>query len=843
MDKDRWQQVEKILDQVLSLEDKTERKEFLKSKLSGDNKLRNEVTSLLESIEASHGLWEDLLDSNKKLLNEMAGDRNLSHPDSNLALPERIGHYKIKALLGKGGMGNVYLAERIDSDFHQNVALKVLQREVLNDEMSRRFLQERKILSSLNHPNIARLLDGGISDGGRPYFVMEYVDGLPITAYCSQINCSLQKRIDLFRQACKAVQYAHNNFVVHRDLKPANLLVTKDGQVKILDFGIAKLLDQELSDEQLLQTSANNRLLSLSFAAPEQITIEPITAATDVYALGLLLYELLTGSHPFNFKNKSLKEAEQIIRYQNPIKPSLAGDRLAKKVRGDLDAIILKALRKEPVSRYESVQDMLFDIRRYQKNMPVHAKKDSLTYISHKFIKRNKIALSVSLLFVLFASIFAGYHIQQITKERNKAEAEARKARLVTDYMVDIFASADPVQNFNDTLNVYDLLNRGKDRISNIDNQPSLQVELFQALGNSFINIGDYEEAEQLFLEADSLSNIIYPEQSYETAKSAIHLGSLYKTIRDFKLSLNYYRKANDAIHHLPEGNWDMKSITYSGLGSAMLELGKADSAEALFYEALSLKEEHRAARTEILNTKLELAKAYRAQNNYLKAENLNKEILIELDRLESPNITLLPIVLNNLAYLLRLQNRYAEAEPYYKRSLSLYIDIYGEDHPQSLMILNNLASVLNLQGKNEETEELLKRKLTLTEKRYGTHWRTSSAKQALGIFYFKIKDYLQAVEYFKRSNEMFKSTLNQYHTWTGISNLYWFISSRNIEGSKPGAFEETAGYKILDYNRPYFSDFDSILVSQLIEYTTEYSQADLTAETTLLKDLLERKK
>lgn len=842
MNKNRWQQVEEILDQVLALEDREQRKEFLRNKLADDNELRNEVTSFLESIEASQGLWEELLDSNSKLIKDMTGGKILSHSDASFSMPKRIGNYRIKALLGKGGMGYVYLAERLESDFHQSVALKVLQREVLNEEISRRFLQERKILSSLNHPNIARLLDGGISDGGRPFFVMEYVDGLPITEYCSQNNCSLAQRINLFSQACKAVQYAHSNFIVHRDLKPANLLVTKDAQVKILDFGIAKLIDRELNEEQLVQTSTDNRLLTLSFAAPEQITMEPVTAATDVYALGLLLYELLTGSRPFNLTDKNLREAEQIIRDEIPIKPSLTNTILAKQLSSDLNAIIMKALRKEPGERYGSAKDMLADIERYKNNIPVQAKKGTLAYRSKKFVKRNRVVLSASLLFILAVTFFTGYHIQEISKERNNAQSEARKAQLVTDYMVDIFASADPVQNFNDTLDVYDLLNRGKDRISNMNDQPDLQIDLLQALGNSFVNIGNYEEAEQLFLQADSLVNSLYPNQDYHIANSALFLGILYRTRRDFELSQIYYHKALKGFDGLEQNNWQKRSIAYTGMGSTLLELGQADSAEILLQKALSLNEENRSSRTEILSIKLELARALRANNDFLKAENQYKEILKELERLENPNNTMLPTVLNNLAYLLRLQDRFAEAEAYYRRSLSLHNKIYGEDHPQSIMILSNLASVLQLQGKIEETGNLLEQKFSLSKERYGTHWRTSSAIGSLGIFYLRIRDYENAKVFFKQSNEMYKKALNQYHTWTGIANIYWYICKKNLGESEVGAFKETDGYKILDYNRPYFSNYDSTLVAQLLDYATEYSETDMTTETTILKEILERK-
>ena len=843
MNKDRWHEIEQIVDQALSIDTLDERTAFLNERLANDDDLRREVTSLLDSIDASQGLWDDLLASNEMLVADMTHSDELGPAATLNSVPDQIGPYRIKQLLGRGGMGNVYLAERINSDFHQHVALKVLQREVQNEEANRRFIQERKILSTLNHPNIAGLLDGGISEGGRPYFVMEYVNGLPITEYCKKNDCSLHQRLDLFMQACQAVQYAHTNFIVHRDLKPDNLLVTPEGQVKILDFGIAKLLDRELSEDQLMQTKAGNRLLSLSFAAPEQITGEPVTAATDVYALGLLLYELLTGARAFNLKGKKLIDAEQIIRHKDPKKPSGSSERWEKKIKGDLDAIILKALRKKPEDRYESVNLLLEDIKRYNTNVPVCARKGTIRYKSKKFIKRNQVALSAAMLFLFAGLLFTGYHIQQITEEKNVAMQEAEKAQMVTDFMVDIFASANPVQNVIDTLNVYDLLQRGKESINNSEVRPELKIDLLLALGNSYVNIGNYEDAEKLLLNADSLSNRLYSKNSFEVANTSLFLGSYYNTVRDFVGAKSYYEKAKLILDNLSEEHWQKKSYSYSGLGESLMELDKPDSAETLLNSALNIKENNKAQRNDILSSKLKLAKVYRIQERFIEAENLYKEILSELDLQETSDNTILSAILNNLAYLLSIQDRHEEAEPYYRRSLLIHNNIYGNDHPTTLMILSNLATVLILQGKHNETEDILKRKLSLTKQRYGEHWRTSSALEILGVFYFRIKDFKNARAYFKQSNEMYKKALNKYHTWTGISDMYWYLSSKNLTGTDIEPFKETDGYKILDYNRPDFTDYDIIRVEQLLEDALSFSEADLTSETSFLEELLKRKR
>jgi serine/threonine-protein kinase len=342
MDKKLWQQVERIDDEAMQI-DNLDRKTQLINEKCGDNaEVKEEVLKLLNSMEASGSFWEKMMESNQKLISEIAKDRLESFQSD--SIPNQIGSYVIKELIGQGGMGNVYLAEHESKQFNSKVALKIIRREVNQQERIKRFIQERKILSGLNHPNIARLFDGGISEDGRPYFVMEYIEGKPITEYCEINELSIPERLKLFNQACEAVQFAHSNFIVHRDLKPDNVIVTNEGTVKVLDFGIAKLLENEqLTERDTIETRNEHRFLSLNYAAPEQITLEAVTAATDVYTLGLLLYQLLTNKRPFQLHSKTLTEAEVIIRESPPTKPSSAITKTSNLLKGDLDSIVLIA--------------------------------------------------------------------------------------------------------------------------------------------------------------------------------------------------------------------------------------------------------------------------------------------------------------------------------------------------------------------------------------------------------------------------------------------------------------------------------------------------------------------
>lgn len=339
-----------------------------------------------------------------------------------------VGRYRIVREIGSGGMGTVYLAVRDGTADGKFYALKIMRWP--SAELSRRFRQEQAILSRLEHPNVARLLDSGTTPGEKPYFVMEYVEGEPIRGYCERRNLTFQERLGLFRQVCAAVWYLHQNLVIHRDLKPGNILVTADGTVKLVDFGIAKLLEASALFGSPVETSAG--LMTPDYASPEQIRGEPSSTLTDVYALGILLYELLTGTTPFAQHGAAVHETLRRICEEEPLKPSsVSGAGLDKKIRGELDNIVLKAIRKEPERRYASVEQFDEDVRRYLEGLPVHAHGDSLSYQGRKFVARHRgsVAAAMAMLLLLCGGIVATTYQARIARqERSRAEAHAREA-------------------------------------------------------------------------------------------------------------------------------------------------------------------------------------------------------------------------------------------------------------------------------------------------------------------------------------------------------------------------------------------------------------------------------
>jgi eukaryotic-like serine/threonine-protein kinase len=455
-DTERWRVVEDLFQRACDLPPE-ERPAFLDGAGGGDSSLRVEVESLLASADQTFGF-----------IQQPVSDAALAVSQYLPASGKRIGPYEICALIGEGGMGQVYLARRADQSYSQNVAVKFMRGDFGRDrEMLLRFRVERQILANLNHPNVARLLDGGVTPEGLPWLALEYVEGVPIDEYCRRHNVSLRARLELFLTVCAAVEYAHRNLVIHRDIKPANVLVTSEGVPKLLDFGIAKLLAPEFTEA--LETRSSERLMTPEYACPEQVRGEPASTAADVYALGVLLYELLAGRRPFRVKSDSPLEIARIICEQTPAPPSVAcaTDPQApgldsRRLKGDLDTIVLMAMRKEPERRYSSVAQLSADIRAYLGGYPLVARGDSWGYRSRTFIKRHKASVaSGATLAMALAGFGVGMGIlaQRANRERETAQQEAQ-------FLAGMFQAATPDAARGQTITARNLLDRGAARIN-----------------------------------------------------------------------------------------------------------------------------------------------------------------------------------------------------------------------------------------------------------------------------------------------------------------------------------------------------------------------------------------
>ncbi len=482
----RWLRIEYLLYAALELGDG--RAAFLDEACAGDVELRKEVESLLYSSGQTMGfLHQPVLQAAQQI----ATEEELSG--------KRIGAYQLLRLLGEGGMGKVYLAARADDLYKKEVAIKTVQGGLGQSRaLLLRFRSERQILANLDHPNIARLLDGGITDDGLPYLVMEYVNGIRVDDYCRINKLSTEQRLQLFSTVCAAVEYAHKNLVVHRDIKPANILVTAEGVPKLLDFGIAKLIDPESGE--LAQTLTAERMMTPEYASPEQVRGDQVTTSTDVYALGVLLYELLAGKRPFRLDTTSPLEIARIICEQEPEPPSVvsaanaerAAPDAARTLSGDLDNIVLMAMRKEPARRYVSVAALADDVKAYLTGYPVHARTDTWKYRSGKVVRRHKAAAAAAAIVTLALIGFSmgmGLLAKRATRERLTAQRESQ-------FLEGIFEAATPDRTRGQQITARELLDQGAQRVDReLAADPGLQGTMLYNIGRAYVALGLYDEA------------------------------------------------------------------------------------------------------------------------------------------------------------------------------------------------------------------------------------------------------------------------------------------------------------------------------------------------------------
>jgi eukaryotic-like serine/threonine-protein kinase len=714
MDADRWNRIDEIFNRALDTEPSA-RAAYLDAATVGDTELREQVEQLLRA----HSTRIPLLDDGPRSLVPM-----LSATDDEA--PRRIGPYRILRTLGHGGMGVVYLAEREDADFHNVVALKCLPPGLATAGMAQRFRRERRILATLTHPHIAQLHDGGLTDSGEPFFVMEYVDGEPIDRYCDRNRLSVRQRLSLFATVCEAVQFAHAHFVVHRDLKPANVLITADGRVKLLDFGIAKLLGD---DDASAGITAVTRVLTPEYASPEQVLGEPVTAASDVFALGLLLFELVTGSRPFRAAPGPLGFARAVVESDATRASVAAGrngdatsraavrmtkpERLQRLLRGDVDTILEKALRRNSGERYASAQALLDDVRRHLDGLPINARPPGRLYYAGKFVGRHRIGMSVlaattvTLLLGLTAAIWQG---TVAARERDTARAEATKARRITDFLVGIFETADPAESRGEDLSAVEILERGGRRIdTELAAEPVVRATVQRAIGTIYMNLGRSDEAARMFASSLELHRRMLDADDPEITEDLLQAGALaYESGTGgadtlFLLALDQLRRRYGPEH--PE-----VARALNGLGLARLTTDTV-SADTLFRQALSIYRRMPGRETDLGE------------------------------------------VLNDLALLRHHTGHYADAEPLYREAIDVQRKALGPENPRTLRTMANLGWLLQLDGRREAADSVLVETLAVRRRVLGPrHPVVASTLEALGEVALQRGALAEAERYFTES-------------------------------------------------------------------------------------------
>ena len=681
MDSERWSQIQALFEAALE-HDPPKRVTFLKEACKDDLDLYREVSSLLDSDQQLNSLLDGhALDA----VTFAASSDPVAIED---LTDQKAGPYQLERRLGQGGMGVVYLASRIDGQFDQRVALKLIKRGMDTEAIVRRFLAERQILARLQHPNIARLLDGGMTDDGRPYFAMEYIDGIPILQYCNVKRLGVEARLDLFEHVCRAVQYAHRNLIIHRDLKPSNILVTQDGQIKLLDFGIARVLEEQDEAQRTMLTEAGMRVLTPEYAAPEQVSGSAITTQTDIYSLGVVLYELLTGLRPLKLTSHKPAEVETIVRDSRPVKPSsrvlknenieethgFPREKIARRLRGDLDTICLKALQKEPERRFSSVDELSSDLDRFRRGLPVAARPDSVGYRFQKFISRHMNGvLTSAAVFLLLAAVVTIYTIR-LSDERNRAQQAAMESQEVTAFLTDLLSAANPHVAQGDTLNVRQILDEGAVRIkTELADQPAVQIGLLTTIGDAYHGLGLYARAEEHFAKAMELLNDMDAGNTAEAAQLLQNMADIRHSLSDFSAA-DSLQRATLQIQKLLHGEEHPTiAAILLKMASTNRSLGKYDVAIPLYEQAVAMNEK-----------------------------------LLSKDDPE------LGWSINNLGWAYHSSGRYKEAETAYQKAVQLQRDHLGNDHPDLGFTLNNLGGLLWTTGRLEEGEPLVRESIAI---------------------------------------------------------------------------------------------------------------------------------
>jgi serine/threonine-protein kinase len=687
---EEWARLSAVLDELLELPP-AEQRVRLEAECGQDETLRARLEWILAADAGADRFLDSATAAGFHALVEHGSSTPTAEDADDDGTGARVGPWRLVRELGRGGMGAVYLAERDDGQFQQTVALKVVKRGMDTDEVLGRFLAERRILARLDHPNIARLLDGGVTAEGRPYFALEYVEGTPIVAYCAERALALEARVGLMQQVCDAVHYAHRSLVVHRDLKPSNILVTREGRPKLLDFGIAKLLD---TDEGLTGTGA--RVMTPEYAAPEQVRGDAVTTATDVFALGLLLYEVATGRRWDRARHDG-------------------GGRVGS---DDLQAIIEMAVREEPERRYASAEALAADLRRFVDGLPVLARKGTATYRLRRFVRRHRAGVFAAAAVAL--ATIAG--VAGTLWQARLATEEAAKTKAVKDYLVSVFEVSDPNKARGEQVTARELLDRGAARIEQeLGGQPALAAEVLVLVGSLHLKLGSYDRAAPLLERGAELQRQVHGRDSAAVADALSHLGDVYSLSSDFERAERLRRDAL-SIHRQRLGPAHTDTVSSAdGLARVLLKRGRHEEARRLVDETLLAIRQDRGEENEDYATSLNtLHMLLWNQGRYAEAEPVMRRVLEIYVKVLGERHTRVAESYSNLGTAAMTRGDAVEGERMLRKALEIGTSLYGGEHPNLGITLNNLSKALQEQGRIDEAIALQRRALALRTRQLG---------------------------------------------------------------------------------------------------------------------------
>jgi serine/threonine protein kinase/Tfp pilus assembly protein PilF len=710
-------------------------------------------------------------------------------------------------------MGEVYLAERADAQFEQQVAIKVVHGGALAVAMHSRLKLERQILAQLDHPNIAHLLDGGALPDGSAYIVMEYVDGIAIDAFCDSNELDVAARLKLFQMVCSAVHYAHQNLIVHRDLKPSNILVTSAGVPKLLDFGIAKLLDdRQAARHTLAVTQADIRIMTPDHASPEQVRGQAVTTSSDVYVLGVLLYKLLCGTSPFFISSMRLSEIERAICERDPPPPSdmvstnesadanavsaaraTTSNRLRRVLRGDLDNIVLMAMRKEPERRYASAQQMSSDIQRHWDGMPVIAHRDTLSYRTTKFVRRHWLPVAASFSAAVLVLAFATTTYLQsrriaaerdrVAQQRERAEHERARAEEVSSFLVNLFKLSDPGENRGNQVTARELLDSGSKRLqAGLQDQPATKAALLSTVGTVYDSLGQFQDALPLLSESLQLQSDAHDKSHIDTL---LELGRAYMGAGNLPGAEAPIQQAL----HLAQSDAGAMSAetgrTLWTLGMLRYQQGKNNEAKELYLRSLGILDSSKAPLTDVSPVLNDLATVYisdhqweLAKKAYEQARDIDRRVLGD----DHPKVAFRQ---QNLAIVAQNMGDLTQAETLYRDALQRELRAYGDRHPEIAVTKGNYGLLLQREGRLTEAEPLLRSALEIKLGFDGpNHFMVGYSRVSLAILLHDKGDLAAAESQFREALAIYDNSLPANHQYRAA--LLMHFARLLVDRNKP---------------------------------------------------------
>lgn len=766
-----------LFERVLDLDD-SERTAFLDEHCP-DGAVHQRVLALLQADARAGGLLEKGADEHLATMALPGG--------SSQRMPLQIGPYHLDECLGEGGMATVYRAHRTQQDFQQTVALKLISPLRQTKHWKERFVQERQILASLQHPNIAVLIDGGVSEEGYPYFAMEYVRGVPITKYCDEKRLGVRARLRLLLSVCDAISYAHGKLIVHRDLKPGNILVDEAGRPKLLDFGIAKILSNESTD----RTRTSLRALTPDYAAPEQFTGDAVTTAVDVYALGGLLFELLSGSRPFAQVSGSVFDIEREIRERGaPTFAQIAAGsdvrtrarisaarrtnwrRLQRTLRGDLENIVLKALRKEPERRYVSVEALATDLRRFLDGLPVHARADTLGYRLRKIVSRHPVGVPLgfaAVLALLLTSGVAVYQARQAETAAALARLEAAKANETRDFVTGLFEFAGPDKSLGDQLTARQLLDLGATRIDQqLANQPELHAEMVLLLANTYGQLGLYDVALPKAEQAVSLYEAT--EDGANRIRALLAFARLQRQTGAFADSTATLARAESLLIDTGPA---ARSALLVERGELYREQASFAPARVAFEEALAIDTDRLAPAADIARDLYRLGTLeFSAGDNSLGLDLL-RQAATRLSDSGLDNTTQYASIQHDIGVMLIQRGELGQAKVILEDIRELRQQLLGSEHPDLAVTLKELAGIARQQGDSDEAERLYLEALEINEAMLGNeHPETANTLNSLAVFYRGLGNDVLSLEYAQRALAGARKVYGPQHPTVGLMTV-----------------------------------------------------------------------